>query len=1687
MNLKATYLCIFLLSCSIFALGQNYLMNANTTYIVDCDGFFLDSGGGNGNYGSLQNFTTTICPDTNVGTHVKLVFSNTQLAWGDDLCFFDGTTVAAPSLGCASDFIGSGVYIIQATANNPTGCVTLRFKSDLFFNGPGWSAKINCVAKCQIFDAVMVSTSPAAFPLDTGWIDICPGEEVSFSGAGQYPENDHFYHQSDQSSKFVWDFGDGVSATGKTASHVFSAPGGYVVELTVTDTMGCKNTNYLSQRIRVAGKPTFMIGDHVSQVCVNDTLHLQAIVDSLDADFAVSVLPTEEAFPNSGIKSDSLPLPDGNGASYLSTLSFSGFSPGQTLTNITDLLGIWVTMEHSWMRDLQIRITCPNGQNVLLHDHPGQVGGEVYLGIPNVTDENLSMPIPGTGYEYGWQANPQHNYTWIEYANLFFPQILPAGSYKSYQPLTGLIGCPLNGDWTIEVTDKWPIDNGYIFSWMIEFNPDLYPNLETFTPALTNWNWNLNPTTILTTGDAMSASSPVAGNAAYTFTVTDEFGCNWDTTVQVKILPFNHPDCYNCQDILAPLPDTSVCPGEPIALNAFSPVTGDTTIQFLSHLDYAIGAGNHPPAKPYFAGIDVISINPGNIVNAANDIVSVCVDLETDTDGDIELFLVSPNNVTMMLSTNNGGNGDNYTNTCFTSTALVPITAGTAPFTGSYRPEGNWNVFNGAPINGTWKLRLADAFSTDKYGKLKGWSITFNTKNQVTYSWTPATGLSCTNCPNPTLTPNQAGNWVVQAQDVYGCVSKDTIIVAMQAPYPAPVVTCQQVAGGQVVVNWQQIEPGLTYQININGTGWQAPNNGTLSHLVTGLLFGADVNIQVRVAINGACPAAIANSFCEYSLCDIVATAGAPGPYAVSCFGVCDESLPINVTMGVAPYTFIISNLSTGNTTTQNNALLNNLCAGNYQVIVEDVNQCRDTVTFMVGSPAEIVVAAVQDSPVTCNGGNDGCASVTANGGAGNIGFVWNNPNMSTTQSICTLPAGPIVVTATDANGCKATDTVTITQPAPISLTTSKTDVLCFNGNTGTATISATGGVGNFSYQWSGGNSPTQATTGGLTQGNYSVTVMDGNGCQAFSTVSVSAPSVPLAVQATQTVVSCFGELKSEAVANATGGTGNLTYHWSPSNQTSKTATNLSPTNYTVQVTDANGCTATATIAIVEREPVTITLTTSPPSCNGASDGEMAANIVTGGNGVYSYKWNTGATTDFIANLQGGQTYTLTVTDSQGCTGVKSRTLENPPAISLTINAVDTKCFGSADGVASVTNVANAIGAVTYQWDANAQGQTTAQATDLAAGTYGVTVTDGNGCTASSTATLQQPTALQATFQAAHNKCFGDSNGALDVKASGGSPGFTYLWSNGSNSPKIASLPVGFYTVTITDTNGCTLVDSASVLQPEPVDATLTVKDVSCFGKKDGAIKVNAVGGSPPFMYAVNNGQFFGSSTLIALKAGDYTVSIRDVNGCVFNTSATVNEPLPITLDILSNSLDTSELMISLGESVEFEPLVSNSIGMVTYTWTTSYCGTLFCDTLSDCNGEILCEMPVAEPMYTNDYYLLVVDENGCRAEDHVQIHVKKERRVMVPSGFSPNADGLNDLLTVHGKSGTMIKVFRIFDRWGEMLYEHFDFPINDTTTGWDGTFKGQTMMPGVYVWYLEAEYEDGMKENFRGGTTLIR
>lgn len=1510
MRIKLPLIFVFL-ALNISLIGQNYLMNG--TPINDCSGFFLDSGGGSNNYGPNENFTTTICSDGSTGTHIQLIFSGVNIMPGDELCFFDGPDETSPSLMCASDFLPGAPFIVQATAANPSGCLTLTFNSNASGQGTGWSADINCIPSCQLIFAELVSTTPAVNPPDTGYIDICPGDRVFLTGTGLYPQDGIVYNHSNFTSNFTWDFGDGTFALGPNTSHVYEEPGGYIIQLTIEDQFGCRNTNFISQRVRVSTYPEFeLAGDYPTEICAGDTLSLNAFVNLHDSAYVVSVVPTEGSFQTSGVRSDSLPLPDGTGATYSTSIMFSDFSPGQVLSNINDFLGICVNMEHSYMHDLQIELSCPNGSDVVLQQQVFE--GEVFLGEPNEADEGMNPPLQGVGYDYCWTPTATTG-NWTQFWQNTGVGTMPAGDYNAYQSLDVLLGCPLNGEWTLTVQDLWAIDNGWIFEWSINFDPSLYPNVETFEPQIVDYTWNNNPSVIYFSTDSIEISPQNAGRPVYTFQITDDFGCVYDTNIVINVLPPTHPDCYDCDIALPELQDTSLCNGESASFDGTAVGSlDDQDITFEAFSDVEFDNNTYPPGNPLESEIDISFINPGVLTDAMSQIVSVCVNLEHTYTDDVELRLRAPNGDILELSTDNGGSGDNYTNTCFTPQAITPITAGTAPFTGDFQPEGDWTTLEGSNINGTWTLLVADdqnGFS----GTFLDWSITFVTTNDVDYTWSPGNGLSCDDCPDPVASPLVSTEYVLQTMDFYGCTVADTLFVEVFDAFAAPDVSCGDQANGELTINWTAVPGATDYLISLDGGITWIPANGILSHTVTGLVIDDIVDILVQAVSNNAnCPSEIAALQCQYVGCALSIDAVATDP---SCWNTADGMINFTAINAQEPVAYSLNNGP------PQGPDFTGLAAGSYLVEAIDNSGCAVIYSFELNAP-EAILLAVQSDEVSCNASCDGQALAMASGGTGSLDFLWNTSPPTTTASAENLCAGNYEVTVTDQNGCQVIENTVITEPPAIVLQTSSTLTSCVNTADGSATVVASGGAGGFSYLWNDGNAQTTATADNLTTGNYCVTVTDLNGCAEVSCVDVSTPNPMVINSIIETPAGCSGQQIGEALVDVSGGTGPGTY--------------------------------------------------------------------------------------------------------------------------------------------------------TFQWD-DPLAQTGNPAILLEAGIYNVIITDANGCTIEGSVEVTQPDVLMVSVNTSDVTCYGENDGVATVVVQGGTQPYGFQWSDGQAGSSAINLDAGTYLVTITDANGCQQIASSEVTGPPQITAEVFVEDVRCFGYRDGSILIDLQGGTPPYQLSLDQQNYTGSNIFNGLTAGEYDVFVMDSNGCEWQTFVEITSPLEFFVDAGPDIVE-----IELGDSIQLIPYQYNGAGFVSYTWNAQFPGTLSCP-----SGGTDCFTPwsITQDMIT--YELIGIDENGCEATDRITVRVIKDRQVHVPTGFSPNNDNINDVLVVHGKEGTIIRVFRIYDRWGSLVFESKNFKINDENAGWDGTFQGQPMNPGVFVWYLEAEYIDGLTDIYKGNTTLLK
>ncbi|MEL7421949.1 MAG: choice-of-anchor L domain-containing protein, partial [Bacteroidota bacterium] len=1119
--------------------------------------------------------------------------------------------------------------------------------------------------------------------------------------------------------------------------------------------------------------------------------------------------------------------------------------------------------------------------------------------------------------------------------------------------------------------------------------------------------------------------------------------CNRDTfTIVVKDNRLVKPDLG---------PDVVTCASDSTQLDGTVDIPLPEPPRFFSTTPVVINQTD----VPFTSDIEVFGVLPTELGPDA--IKMICIDsLEHEWIDDLDIFLVGPDGQFLELTTDNGLDGGNvlgldyYIRTCFTVDAVTPINdpgpfapAEAVPFTGEWQPEGVFSdLWDGDySTNGTWQLVVTDD-TNSAVGVLHSWSICFNPVYQVSYEWSQH-GLSCLDCPDPVAAPLIDTEYILTVSDSYGCVERDTINFEVIPSLTMDGLQCGIVTGNSIQVIWPALAGASGYEVSINGGPWE-PASGPLEHIVSGLSLSETVEIQVRGLAD--CPSFPATISCTTLPCNPPTLSAAPTD--ATCQGTADGNVQITVVSGTGPFTFELE----GDINTDGN--FTGLVAGSYVATITDGNNCPGSIPFVIGAP-ESVTAALTADPVSCFGGNDGTASVVASGGSMPYTYLWSNGQ--TTDTATGFLAGTATVEVRDANGCLATGQIDIGEPTALEVTLSELDPNCFNATDGSITATPSGGTGPYTYLWSDSQVAEMAID--LSAGNYSVTVTDANDCTVEAQIELTEPE-ELQLSVTTVEQACIGPPNGEATVTVTGGTMPYTYLWEDGQETA-TANGLVAGMYNVTVTDANDCEAIILADVPAADQVEIvSFTIDNATCAGGQDGVI--NVTLNG-GTPPYTWS-----GPLNGLQAGA-YSLTVTDAEGCFDVLNTTVGDAPELLLSSIATPVGCSGGTNGAIDLT-VTGGTPPYTYDWSGTSNDE---DLNNLPAGNYTVQVTDANGCVASSTTEVPASTVIEPVATIEQIECNGAASGHISLAVSGGAAPYTFNWSTGTAGPTLSALPAGVYEVTITDAFDCQTTQSFEITQPEALSAEVFTEMVSCFGDRDGLIKIEGSGGTPPYRFRRDNGDWQTNATYIGLPAGGYSLWIQDANGCPQDLGiTTITQPDLLEIDLGGNR------DIQFGDTIQVFPTVMGGMDIIEYLWTPYDSTWLACET---------CPRQLVFTDVQRDLFLEVIDENGCTAREGIQIRVSKDFPLAVPTGFTPNGDNINDLLLVHGLPGIEVLQFRVWDRWGELIYEEGGFMVNDPSTGWDGTFRDQNMNGGVYLWQVEALLPDGETTVVSGQATLIR
>ncbi|MFZ1496327.1 MAG: T9SS type B sorting domain-containing protein [Saprospiraceae bacterium] len=1242
----------------------------------------------------------------------------------------------------------------------------------------------------------------------------------------------------------------------------------------------------------------------------------------------------------------------------------------------------------------------------------------------------------------------------------------------------------------------------------------------------TNYNWSSPP--------GGSASSIIVNtNGTYTVTVTDENSCTATTSVNAVITT---PVSLACSQLNGEM-TIGACDGAArLTITAGSApytyhITGPNSFILDNvfntdgqHTINALCCGSYQVTITDANGCSddcIFSISCANCNLSANSVVSSPLSCNGDSNGAISVSLIggtAPFNYSYddILGTTQSG-------TSATNTFIINnLPAG--DYTITIDDAAACQVITSVTITEP-PLLIATGVNTNAscFGYCDGSiDITVNGNiTPVTYTWSNSAWNG-----NAAPTNVCVGTYTVTVSQNSTCSS--TVSLTVTEP-PQVDITCSVVQNvsttgnndgiGRVTVN-TGVAP---FAINWAGADFGSLLNQSSSPIDISNLVSGNYSVTVTDA-NGCtatCNFIINDGNCTMTL-NITKTDNL-------CFGDCNGIIDVTVNNaigGVTAYTW--SNASTGNVEDPSN-----LCAGSYTVTVTDGANCTASVMTTISQPISAVNINCVSQTNANIGMSDGTSTINLSGGTAPYGINWAGTstgsltNLSTgNTTITNLSGGAYSVTITDANGCTDICIFNITQLGctyVVGTMSGTVQSLCETGcitaiynNAGQNT---TGGI--LQYILHTGNSniiqgelgrnsaPTfcyDANT--MTYGTmYYISAVVGNddgtsnvdltdGC---TVVSSGSPVVwyanPTASIAAPANLNCD---ITDITLTASSDAANASYQWGTNgggvivgNTTQANVTATAEGNYNVTVTGIGSCTATASTFVQDDAYNPLAFITATPSnvldCTLSSTGIQLSGTSSISNNA-AYAWMQGANiiaaATSISVTQPGL-YTLMVVDTiTGCEASEDINITDgiayPPLEVATPASLN--CAVTAINLTGGSQFQN----ITFAW-VTPEGDTMSGATlsnISQQGVYTFIGTDtNNGCTNDTTVIVAAPNLTPPTANAGVNTDLDCDATAIQLTGSGsGGTALTYSWTSPTGgiitNPTTATPMInqtGVYVLTVQNlSNFCIDTDSVEVGQTTTFAGELLTSDPSCYGDDNGLIVAIVDGVRPPYNFQLN-GTDYGSSNLFSyLEAGNYNISVTDGAGCIWETTYNLNTPLPTQIAL------GPDLQLISGDVTTVQAQINVTPSMIdTIIWSPA--------DWFNCTDDP-CFEQVFTPVQNGYIDITVIDTNGCVATDRILVVVEKRGDIYIPNAFTPNNDGFNDILTIFGSEEVkQVLKFRIFDRWGTLVFANDKFDPNNEEYGWDGNFKGEPMNPAVFVYWAEVELEDGVVVFVKGDITLIR
>ena len=877
--------------------------------------------------------------------------------------------------------------------------------------------------------------------------------------------------------------------------------------------------------------------------------------------------------------------------------------------------------------------------------------------------------------------------------------------------------------------------------------------------------------------------------------------------------------------------------------------------------------------------------------------------------------------------------------------------------------------------------------------------------------WTDNAGnlISPNNILNDTTIINvPAGTYNISVTDFNGCSATSSITLTepnvLVNYFITDSVTCN---GGSDGVAYSNVSGG-TSPYNYSWSG--SSSDSSSAH---GLMANSTYTISVQD--NNGCPILLEN----ISVPEPDAISLSTIQYSPTCNGFNDGQIIVDIiTGGTGGYSYQWSNGQSG-------TILNNLYGDSlYSVVITDGLNCVDS-SYSVFLPqpltlqAEIsITTSYNGTDVQCYGDQNGDLLATATGGSGSYTYLWNTG--ATTNTLNNIGSGIYTVYITDVNGvCTDLDTVIVEDPDSISFnyTTSNyngSDISCTDSLDGfiDVVISGGNGIDPNTIIWNIGSTSTNLNN--LGAGFYELTVADSNQCSNVLAITLTQPDT---IAANPGVISttCNGGSDGAAFVAPTGGTAPYGISWSTGEVTDTIFGLSALAPYLVQVSDVNNCPLSFhSVNILQPAPIQTTENITLPTCNGVNDGQIIITSVTGNTAPYTYEWNdsTNTTGMILSNLYSGE-YVCTITDAIGC--IEDITflvdtvfvVEAIGTINSNFNGTDVSCYGASDGEI-IASGAGGTPPYTYNWTS---GQTTDTISNLVSGVYAVFVQDANGCSDLVSINIEDPDSITALINTSDYNgfeisCDGLSDGSVTAIASGGNGinSNTLLWDSGDTLTTLSGLPVGTYSYTIEDINGCSASATVLLTSPNALQLDLSSDTLSCNGDTNASAYIDSLYfGIQPFTYLWNNGQ--NTATATNLSSGLYSLEITDANNCNVISSIDVTEPNPLASTLSINS-SFNGYDVSCFDSFDGEVTVSTTGGTAPYLYSTDSLIPFFSNNLNYTG------------LSSGNFHILTLDNNGCESISNVDLISPDQLFANLSVTIAPTCLGVDDGIVTSAVSG---------------------------------------------------------------------